>query len=68
MWIEALILSTLVAAGIVFFAPDEYAGKLAAALSLVPLAISGYMWLNFESSGNALLDGSMAYETTLAWV
>jgi len=68
MFVEALILTTLAASGIVAFSPDRYAGKLAAALSLVPMAIAGVMWFNFESQGNALLGGDMAYETTVAWV
>jgi NADH-quinone oxidoreductase subunit M len=68
MWIEALILSTLVASGIVLLAPNRYAGKLAAALSLAPLALSGIMWLNYDAAGNALLGGDMAYETTTRWV
>jgi NADH-quinone oxidoreductase subunit M len=68
MWIEALILSALAAAGVVAFSPDEYAGKLAAALSVVPLALSVAMWQLFDASGNALLGGDMAFETTAEWV
>ncbi|MFW6018054.1 MAG: complex I subunit 4 family protein [Halapricum sp.] len=68
MLIETLLAATLLAAGVVFFAPDRYAGKLAAALSLLPLVGSLWLWLDFEGSGNALLDGSeIAYETTVEW-
>jgi len=68
MLIEALLALTLLAAGVVFFAPNEYAGKLATALSLVPLVGSGWMWLNYEATGNALLGGDMAFETTAQWI
>jgi NADH-quinone oxidoreductase subunit M len=68
MLIEALLALTLLAAGVVFFAPDRYAGKLAAALSAVPLVGSAWMWLNYEATGNALLGGDLAFETTAQWI
>jgi NADH-quinone oxidoreductase subunit M len=69
MLIEATLGLTLAAALIVFLAPDESAGKLAAVLSLLPLGSSLLMWLNFDASGNGLLaDGELAFETVLPWI
>jgi len=66
--IEALMAVTLVGAFAVFLAPDEYAGKLATAVSLVPVAITLWMYSVFESGGNALLGGELAFESTLGWI
>jgi NADH-quinone oxidoreductase subunit M len=68
MLIEALFLSALIAAFIVMFAPDEYAGQLAAVLSLVPVGISLLMYADFDGAGNALLSGDLAFETMAEWV
>jgi len=69
MIIEALLAFTLASAMVVFLSPDRYAGKLATALSLVPLAGSLLMWVEFAGEGNALLaDGDIAFETTAEWV
>jgi len=69
MLIEAVLLATLVSAFVVFLAPDEAAPKLAAALSLLPLGGSLLMWLNFDASGNGLLEGgSLAFETVIPWL
>ncbi|SFR43854.1 NADH dehydrogenase subunit M [Halogeometricum rufum] len=68
MIIEALIAATFVAALVVFVAPDEYAGRLAAALSLVPVLGSLWMWAQYDASGNALLGGSIAFETDFVWL
>jgi NADH-quinone oxidoreductase subunit M len=69
MLIEALIAAALVSAFLVFLAPNEYAGKLAAALSVVPTVGSLWMYLSFDGSGNALLaDGELAFETIAQWV
>jgi NADH-quinone oxidoreductase subunit M len=66
--IEALILTTLVSAGVVFVAPDRYAGKLATGLSLLPVAGSLWMYATFQGAGNALLaSGDVAYETVVTW-
>ena len=65
--VEGLIGVTLVSAFAVIFAPDRYAGKLATGLSLIPLAGSLFMYANFAGSGNALLGGDLAYETTVTW-
>jgi NADH-quinone oxidoreductase subunit M len=44
-------------------------GKLAFALSLVPVVGSLYMWSRFDAAGNALLEGStVAFETNLPWI
>jgi NADH-quinone oxidoreductase subunit M len=67
MIIEALIAFTFVAALAVMIAPDEYAGRLAAALSVVPVVGSLWMWSAFDASGNALMDGQIAFETDLVW-
>ena len=68
MLVEFLLAATLAAAGVVFLAPDRYAGKLATGLSLLPLAGSLFMWFNFDGSGNALLGGDLAFETAAAWL
>ncbi|MFC4360059.1 NuoM family protein [Halobium salinum] len=69
MIIEILIAFTLVAALATFFAPDRVSGKLAFALSLVPVVGSLYMWSLFDASGNALLQGSqVAFETNMPWI
>ena len=68
MMIELLILFTLVAAGIVFLAPDRVAGKLAAVLSLIPLGVSLFMYLTFDGSGNALRSGAeIAFNNRIEW-
>ena len=68
MMIEALVGLCLVGALVVFFAPDEYAGKLAFGWSLLPLALSALMYLNFDGRGNALLGGSLAFEEQFTWI
>jgi NADH-quinone oxidoreductase subunit M len=68
MMIEALIALCLLGAAVVFFAPDRYAGKLAFGWSLLPLALSAVMLLNFDGSGNALLGGSLAFEEQFTWI
>jgi len=68
MIIEALIAVTFVAAFVVMLAPDEVAGRLAAALSLLPVVGSLYMWSRFDASGNALTGGSIAFETMTPWL
>jgi len=68
MWIEALIAVTLVSAFAVLLAPDRWAGKLAAALSALPLLGSVWMYSTFEASGNALLGGTLAFDTKLPWL
>jgi len=69
MLIEALIAVTLVSAFAVMLAPDKVAGKLAFALSLLPVAGSLWMFAQFNASGNALFEsGSLAFETTAKWI
>jgi len=69
MLLEALLASVLLGAGIVALAPNRYAGKLAAAISLVPLAGSLYLWSAFDGTANALLaGGEPAFETTMGWI
>ena len=68
MLIEFLIASTLASAIVVFLAPDRYAGKLAAVLSLLPLGTTLLMWTQYDAAGNALLaGGEPAFETTVEW-
>jgi NADH-quinone oxidoreductase subunit M len=67
MIIEALLAFTFVAALAVLVAPDEYAGRLAFALSLAPVVGSLWMWSRFDATGNALMDGSIAFETDIVW-
>ncbi|OTF00728.1 NuoM family protein, partial [Halorubrum sp. SD612] len=52
----------------VFLAPDEWAGRLAFAISLVPFVGSLYLWSGFEAGGNALLGGEIAYATQIEWL
>jgi NADH-quinone oxidoreductase subunit M len=68
MIIEALIAVTFVAAFAVMLAPDEVAGRLAAALSLLPVVGSLYMWSRFDATGNALMGGDIAFETMVPWL
>ncbi|SFR45012.1 complex I subunit 4 family protein [Halogeometricum limi] len=68
MMIEALMAVTFAAALVVFVAPDEYAGRLAAALSLLPVVGSLLMWAQYDASGNALLGGDIAFETDFVWL
>ncbi|WP_336361331.1 complex I subunit 4 family protein [Haladaptatus sp. ZSTT2] len=68
MMIELLLGVTLVGALLTFLAPDKVAGKLAFAVSLLPVVGSLWMYLNFDGSGNALLGGTLAYETNAQWV
>ncbi|WP_101296645.1 complex I subunit 4 family protein [Halegenticoccus soli] len=68
MIIEALIAYTFVAALATFLAPDERAGQVAFLLSLVPVVGSLYMWGQYDATGNALLGGDLAFETTIEWL
>jgi NADH-quinone oxidoreductase subunit M len=69
MMLEALIAVCLLGAAVVFFAPDRYAGKLAFAWSLLPLALSALMYLQFDGAGNALLaGGDLAFEEQFTWI
>ena len=69
MMIEALIGLCLLGAGVVFFVPEKYAGRVAFAWSLLPLALSALMYLQFDGTGNALLaGGSLAFEETYEWI
>jgi len=69
MMIEALIGVTLLSAFVVMLAPDKVAGKLAAGLSLLPVAGSLWMYVQFDGSGNALFEsGTLAFETMTRWI
>ncbi|TSD14395.1 oxidoreductase [Haloglomus irregulare] len=68
MMIEALIGLCLLGAGVVMFTPDRYAAKVAFGWSLLPLALSGLMLLNFDGTGNALLGGTLAFEEQFTWI
>lgn len=69
MMIEALLGVTLLSALVVMLAPDRIAGKLAAGLSLLPVVGSVWMFVQFDGSGNALLEGgSLAFETMTHWI
>ncbi|MDF9745301.1 complex I subunit 4 family protein [Natrinema salsiterrestre] len=68
MMIEALIAVALLGALVTFVAPNRIAGKLAFAISLVPAAISLWLFTAFDGSGNALLDGELAFESQTAWL
>ncbi len=67
--IEGLLAFTLAAAVVVFLSPNRYAGKLATALSLVPVVGSVYMWATFNGTGNALLaSGETAFASAFTWL
>ncbi|PCR89681.1 complex I subunit 4 family protein [Natrinema ejinorense] len=68
MMIEALIAVALIGALVTFIAPNRIAGKLAFAISLVPAALSLWLFAAFDGSGNALRDGELAFESQAAWL
>jgi NADH-quinone oxidoreductase subunit M len=62
--IELLIATALLSAGITFLVPNERAPKVAALLSLLPVAGSLYMYAQFTDVGNVLLsDAAPAFES-----
>ena len=68
MLIEGIFAFTLASALLVFLAPDRYASKLATGLSLIPVAGSSWLFLEFSADGNALLaDGDIAFESAFDW-
>ncbi|PSP65774.1 oxidoreductase [Halobacteriales archaeon QH_8_64_26] len=68
MIVELLIGLCLLGSVVLFVAPSRYAGRLAAGWSLLPLALSLFMYAGFSGQGNAFLGGQLAYETTVQWV
>jgi NADH-quinone oxidoreductase subunit M len=66
--IEALMAVALVGAFVVFLAPDDSAGRIATLVSLVPVAGSLWMYAVFDGSGNGLLGGDLAFESSAAWI
>ncbi|OLZ41705.1 oxidoreductase [Natrinema saccharevitans] len=68
MMIEALIAVALIGALVTFVAPNRIAGKLAFAISLVPAALSLWLFAAFDGSGNALRSGELAFESQAAWL
>ncbi len=68
MLIEAMLLVTLVGALVVFASPNRYAGRLAFAISLLPLGISLWLYHRFEAVGNIFLGGDPAFETRAIWI
>jgi len=67
--LELLLGVTLLGAFVVFLLPDDYAGRAATAISLLPVAGSLWLYAAFTGSGNALLaGGDLAYESTLGWI
>ena len=68
MILETLIGFTFVAALAVMLAPDEWAGRLAFAFSLVPFVGSLYLWARFDAVGNALTGGTIAFESRIEWL
>ncbi|WP_254862142.1 complex I subunit 4 family protein [Halovivax gelatinilyticus] len=67
MMIELLLAVTFVGAAVTFLAPNRVAGKLAFVVSLVPAAISLWLFAAFDGSGNALLGGDLAFESQASW-
>ncbi|USZ73142.1 complex I subunit 4 family protein [Natronosalvus halobius] len=69
MMIETLLAVTFVGALVTFLAPNRIAGKLAFAISLVPVALSLWLFTAFDGSGNALVDGgALAFESRTTWI
>src|SRR6056297_4062625 len=68
MLVELLFVTALLSSVLVMLAPDEHAGKFAAALSVVPAVLSLWMYSIFDGSGNALLGGELAFETMAEWI
>ncbi len=68
MILEALIGFTFVAALAVLVAPDEWAGRLAFGLSIVPFVGSLSLWSAFDAGGNALTGGTIAFESRIEWL
>ncbi|WP_049923155.1 complex I subunit 4 family protein [Halopiger djelfimassiliensis] len=68
MMIEALIAVALIGALVTFIAPNRIAGKLAFAISLIPAGLSLWLFTAFDGSGNALLDGTLAFESRVEWL
>jgi len=69
MLIELLLAATLGAALVTFLVPEEYAGRVALGVSLLPVAISLYMYAVFDGAGNALLEGGrLAFEEQAPWL
>jgi NADH-quinone oxidoreductase subunit M len=66
--IEALMAVTGLAALVTFLLPDEWAGRAAAAFSLLPAAGSLWLWARFDGAGNALVDGEVAFQTVAPWL
>ena len=66
MILEATIGGTLLAALVVWLAPDRTAPRLATGLSLLPLASGLWMWQAYDGGGNALLN-TAAFETRVSW-
>jgi len=73
MLVETLLLVTLLGAGVVMLAPDRFAGKLAAGISVIPVALTTYMYYvfltDYNGAGNALLSpGDVAFGTQVPWL
>jgi NADH-quinone oxidoreductase subunit M len=71
MIIEALLALCLLGAAVVFFVPEKYAGKAAFGISLLPLALSLYMYAVFDGAGNAFIGGpgsNIAFESSAQWI
>ena len=65
---ELLVGVCLLGAFVVFVLPNKWAPKVSLGISLVPLALSLYMYAVFDGVGNALLGGDPAFETRYAWL
>jgi len=73
MLVETLLLVTLLGAGVVMLAPDRVAGKLAAGISVIPVALTTYMYYvfltDYSGAGNALLSPEgVAFGTQVPWL
>ncbi len=69
MLIELVILSAFFSGLFILFSSDENSHKFSFYLSLIPLLGTLIMWINFDGSGNALLNGGkIAFETYVPWL
>ncbi len=66
--VELLVGVCLLGALATFVGGDDLAPRQALGWSLVPVALSGWMYATFGASGNALLGGELAYRTRVEWL
>ncbi len=73
MLVATLLLATLLGSFVVMMAPDRYADKLAAGISLIPVALTTFMYYvfltDYQGAGNALLSPEgVAFGQQIPWL